>query len=452
MKKTTIILISLMLLVSMPLMAMGLAEDAKAAGYKLPGQSAAPAAAPAVDWLSNAADYIKALYDKSTLEKPAPNTPADYEVFGLIIIGGNEFKIEWSTDTELVKAEPKDDGMVLINVDEAAPAETVYTLTAVITGADGKSATVSMQKTLPQGSNDPAPEEIVLDAYKLTDGEAMVKEVTLSGVVTGIPTAYSEQYKNITVNIQVGALAENPIQCYRLSGEGCAALKEGDVITVRGKIKNYKGTIEFDKPVLVGMGIIPDQSATLDAAFALSDGEAMKDLQVLVGTIVSIPTAYSDKYGNITVNIQPLGDERTVQCYRLNGGEGLKEGDVITVYGKIKNYKGTIEFDAKCNYMAAELYSSVKTVFKAQALDEGKALDGARQVTGVITAIPTAYSEQYGNITVNIAVGGYEDLTIQCYRLTGGADLKEGDTITVSGNIKDYKGTKEFDKGCTYTK
>ena len=40
MKKTTIILISLMLLVSMPLMAMGLAEDAKAAGYKLPGQSA----------------------------------------------------------------------------------------------------------------------------------------------------------------------------------------------------------------------------------------------------------------------------------------------------------------------------------------------------------------------------------------------------------------------------
>jgi DNA/RNA endonuclease YhcR with UshA esterase domain len=309
-----------------------------------------------------------------------------------------------------------------------------------------------MKKTLPQGSNDPAPEEIVFDAYKLTDGEAMVKEVTLSGVVTGIPTAYSDQYKNITVNIQVGALAENPIQCYRLSGEGCAALKEGDVITVRGKIKNYKGTIEFDKPVLVGMGIIPDQSATLDAAFALGEGEAMKDLQVLVGTIVSIPTAYSDKYGNITVNIQPLGDERTVQCYRLNGGEGLKEGDVITVYGKIKNYKGTIEFDAKCNYMAAELYSSVKTVFKALALDEGKALDGARQVTGVITAIPTAYSEQYGNITVNIAVGGYEDLTIQCYRLTGGADLKEGDTITVSGNIKDYKGTKEFDKGCTYTK
>ena len=450
MKKTIIILISLMLLASMPIMAMGLAEDAKAAGYKLPGQEAA--AAPAVDWLSNAADYIKALYDKGTLEKPAPRTPADYEVFGRMIIGGSEFTIAWSTDTEYVKAEVKDENTVLINIDEAAPAEIVYTLTAVISDAEGKTATVAMLKTLPQGSNDPAPEEIVLDAYKLVDGEAMTKEVRLSGVVTSIPTAYSEQYGNITVYIQVGALSENLIQCYRLSGEGCAALKEGDVITVQGKIKNYKGTIEFDKPTLVGMGNIPDQSATLDAAFALADSEAMKDTQVLVGTIVAIPTAYSEQYGNITVNIQPLGDERVVQCYRLNGGADLKEGDVITVIGKIKNYKGTIEFDSKCNYIAGNLYSSVKTVFKANELEEGKALEGARQVTGVITSIPTAYSEQYGNITVNIAVGGYEDLTIQCYRLTGGADLKEGDTITVSGLIKDYKGTKEFDKGCTYTK
>ena len=88
MKKAIIILVSLMVLAAMPLMAMGLAEDAKAAGYRLPGQEA-----PAVDWLSNAADYIKALYDKGTLEKPAPRTPADYEVFGRMIIGGSEFTI-----------------------------------------------------------------------------------------------------------------------------------------------------------------------------------------------------------------------------------------------------------------------------------------------------------------------------------------------------------------------
>lgn len=36
-------------------------------------------------------------------------------------------------------------------------------------------------------------------------------------------------------------------QCYRLSGEGAETLAVGDTITVSGTIKNYKGTIEFDK-------------------------------------------------------------------------------------------------------------------------------------------------------------------------------------------------------------
>ena len=59
MKKSAIILsvVALMLLVATPVMAMGLAEDAKAAGYVLPGQEAA---APQEDILANAADYIKA--------------------------------------------------------------------------------------------------------------------------------------------------------------------------------------------------------------------------------------------------------------------------------------------------------------------------------------------------------------------------------------------------------
>ena len=452
MKKSAIILsvVALMFLVATPVMAMGLAEDARAAGYVLPGEEVA---APEENLLENAADYIKALYDKSTKSNPAPRTTADFEVYDQLAIKGQTFTIAWSTDTEYVVAEEKGDHVVLINIDEAAPQETVYNLIAVVTdAATGESITLSMPKTLPQGSTDPAPEEIVLSAYLLADGEYLPKEVRLIGKVVAIPTAYSEQYGNITVNIQIGALADNIIQCYRLSGEGCANIKEGDVITVQGKIKNYKGTIEFDKPTLVGFGGIPDQSATLDAAFALADGEAMKGLQVLVGTIVAIPTVYSADYNNITVNIQPLGDERIVQCYRLAGGAELKEGDVITVVGNIKNYKGTIEFDKACRYLDDRVYGSVKTLFKAYELEDGKALEGARKITGTIVAIPSAYSEQYGNITVNLQVGGLEEYIIQCYRLTGGADLEIGDTITVSGIIKNYKGTIEFDKNCTYEK
>ena len=64
------------------------------------------------------------------------------------------------------------------------------------------------------------------------------------------------------------------------------------------------------------------------------------------------------------------------------------------------------------------------------------------------------YSEQYGNITVNIVAAGLTDYTVQCYRLKGegAADLKIGDVITVTGTIKNYKCTIEFDSGCQIVK
>ncbi|MBO7335412.1 MAG: hypothetical protein J6U42_00575, partial [Lachnospiraceae bacterium] len=86
---------------------------------------------------------------------------------------------------------------------------------------------------------------------------------------------------------------------------------------------------------------------------------------------------------------------------------------------------------------------------KAYALAEGEAMSYKEEVTGEITEIVTEYSEQYGNITVNIKVGEY---IIQCFHLIGGQDLKVGDIITVTGLLKNYKGTVEFDSKCTYVK
>ena len=87
----------------------------------------------------------------------------------------------------------------------------------------------------------------VLNAYTLEDGLSMNDTATLTGVIHNIPTPWSPDYKNITVDITVAGLADYPIQCYRLSGEGADTLAVGDTITVTGTIKNYKGTIEFDK-------------------------------------------------------------------------------------------------------------------------------------------------------------------------------------------------------------
>ena len=87
----------------------------------------------------------------------------------------------------------------------------------------------------------------------------------------------------------------------------------------------------------------------------------------------------------------------------------------------------------------------------AWALAEGETLEGTYTLTGKIIAVDTAYSEQYENITVTIAVAGRESKPIKCYRLKGdgAADLEKGDTITVTGTLKNYYGTIEFDQGCT---
>ncbi len=402
--------------------------------------------------LAAARSYLRMMYKNSP-----ETTMVDYEVVGVLNIGGVEYPVEWSADSETVKFIVNENKTVTVDVDEKNPEEVFYVLTGTIKNAAGESVSVSFNHKVPAAMilEGLSYEEIVAAAYTLEAGLAMEDAQRLYGTVVAIPTPYSEQYGNITVNIQIGDLADQLIQCYRLAGEGVADLKVGDAITVEGILKNYKGTIEFDAGCqLIGFGEIVSQQAFLDAAYKLEEGAAMPNPTALDGEIVSIDTAWSEQYGNITVTIVCDGKaEQKIQCYRLKG-EGaatLAVGDKIGVYGTIKNYKGTIEFDAGCTLIPFGTAKDVRTLLNAYTLEDGLAMDGTATLTGVIIGIPTAYSPDYKNITVDMVVAGIADMPIQCYRLAGeGAEgLAIGDTITVTGTIKNYKGTIEFDKGCS---
>ena len=382
-------------------------------------------------------------------------TAEDYEVPAQLMIDGVVYPVTWKTDVDTIQIEEAENSKYLVKLDQNNAKDLTYTLTATVTAPDGSTLDVSYQRVMPAMAAKMSYAQIVAAAYTLEDGASMSKAQRLFGTVTAVNTAWSDEYQNITVTIQVGDLADQPIQCFRLTGEGAKDLKEGDQITVEGTLKNYKGTIEFDKGcVLVGFGDIPSQAATLDAAYALDEGAAMSKPSVLKGEIVSIDTAWSDEYKNITVTIVCDGKaEQPVQCFRLSGegAEKLAVGDEIAVFGTIKNYKGTVEFDKGCKLIPVDSVASVKALMAGYALEEGAAMTETSTVTGTVVAIPTAWSDEYKNITVNMVVAGLEDYVLQCYRLSGeGADkLAEGDTITVTGTIKNYKGTVEFDKGCT---
>lgn len=93
-----------------------------------------------------------------------------------------------------------------------------------------------------------------------------------------------------------------------------------------------------------------------------------------------------------------------------------------------------------------------KIVNAAYALKSGESLDGTYTLTGAVTEINTAFNSKFNNITVTIAVAGLTDKPIQCYRLACTADdvFMINDTITVTGILKNYNGTVQFDAGCTF--
>lgn len=417
--------------------------------------SACAAVAESTPELDSAKAYLYQLY-KNPSRKDIKSTGVDYEVLGVVPVDGVNYKVEWSVDTDAVKVVVSEDGAVTINVDEFATADLLYTLTATVKDEAGHSASVSFQRMMPASMAGMSYAEIVDYAYTLADGEKTDKTYRLFGTIVNIPTAYSEQYGNITVDIHIEGKEDMPIQCYRLKGEGVADLKVGDQITVEGILTRYKTTFEFAAGcTLIGYGEIPSQQAILDAAYALGADEKMGAPTALEGTIVKIVSAYSEKYGNITVDMVCDGrEDQIIQCYRL-AGEGvadLKEGDVISVMGTIKNYAGkTVEFDQGCVLLPAGTAHDVRTAMSCYTLAADEKMPKESKMTGVITSIDTAWNEKYGNITVTIVAGGQDAYKIQCYRLAGegAADLQVGDIITVKGTFKNYAGkTYEFDAGC----
>ena len=365
--------------------------------------------------------------------------------------------ITWATSDETLA--PIAEGKVTFGEPDE---DTEVTLTATLTSGEVSETKEFKVKVLAPVS-DLIEAEVLAKLFALEEGKALNGKQVLAGTIVKIDTAYSTEYKNITVTIKpdVATDDEHNVQCFRMVGG--EDLAEGDHIVVTGILKNYKGTKEFDAKCTYSKTLSVEEAkqlVVLEKVFALEEGKALNGKQVLAGTIVKIDTAYSTEYKNITVTIKPdvaTDDEHNVQCFRMVGGEDLAEGDHIVVTGILKNYKGTKEFDAKCTYsktLSLEEAKGLVIVEQAFALAAGKAMNAKVTLTGEIVKIDTAYSTEYKNISVTIKVNGVADdeHNILCFRMVGGEDLAVGDVISVTGLIKNYNSTVEFDAKCTYVK
>lgn len=251
------------------------------------------------------------------------------------------------------------------------------------------------------------------------------------------------------------------------------------------------------------------ETQILDALFALEAGKSLKGTYELTGAITSIKEIQNGPtYYNTTFNIQ-VGDKETygeITVYRAVGDdyETIEVGFTVTVVGELTNYNGTYEFtqgcvitkietpdigdhvhnwttthnegewthtahcsNSGCNYpegaktedctpvlnecsACGHEYSESDILTALFALTSNASLKGTYQLRGKVTEIVTAYDPGYGNITFNMQVG---DKIVQAYRGKGeGAEnIMVGDTVTVSGTLKRYSSTYEFDSGCAIT-
>ena len=353
--------------------------------------------------------------------------------------------------------------------------------------------------TLP---SDATAEQIVNAAYDaMNNSTPMIGDYTLTGVITSIDTAWSDQYGNITVSMVIDGMTDKPIQCYRLKGEGAATLAEGDTITVLGSFGSYNGKVQYNQgctltKVVKGEGGTttepekPEDKPTdkpanpttpaeiLAAAGKLADAEYLggsKEVKFQLSGVITevVEGSYNPTYGNMHFTIKVDGTDKTIYCYAVKCAEDnqFKVGEKVTINGPIKNYQGLVEFDkpelisrdnagASTDKPATEADLDVpagatqkQIVDLAFSLANGKKLTSDVTLTGAIVSFKVEPQlSTYGEGTdweaqLTITVEGKD---ILCYWIKGTEaqmkDLKVGDTITVTGTIKNYNGTIEFDK------
>jgi hypothetical protein len=94
--------------------------------------------------------------------------------------------------------------------------------------------------------------------------------------------------------------------------------------------------------------------------------------------------------------------------------------------------------------------SNPYTVAQARAaIDAGTGTQGV-YATGIVSAIPTAYNSEYGNVTFNMVDEEGDEVFLQAYRCGGeeAVNVTIGDVVVVYGNLTKYGSTYEFGQGC----
>ena len=352
--------------------------------------------------LNSAKEYLYTMYKDADAK-----TAVDYTVVGQVRINDVTYPITWTVDkTENVKIESAENNMVAVKLTPSTE-DVNYKLTATLKNAEGQEVSVSFDHFIPKADGLPATladGTYVIVAGNLTMsslaadksyGYPTATEVTVAdGKVSGHVAADVLTIKNVDGGFTIQDAQGRYFYLkgtYNSFNVDATAPAEGHVFSILVKDGKYLIQNNLDKKTLAystsysSWGCYPEltddhtslvdiiaatapsadaapeapgydptgktPAEIVDAAYALENGKAMSAAATLTGVISSVDTPWDDGYKNITVTIKVAGKEdKPIMCFRMkgDGAKDLKVGDTITCTGTIKNYNGTIEFDAGC--------------------------------------------------------------------------------------------------------
>ena len=224
-------------------------------------------------------------------------------------------------------------GTTTTKLEEVGPTTTLNGGTT--TKKEGTTTTVTTTTT-------PAPsaEQLLVDkAFALTGSATL--QGTLTGTVVNVKEKYSTSYGNASFTIQVrGTTGVKELYCYRCKPTGAGNITVGQSVTVSGTIKNYNGTIEFDKGsyTIVGSGSIVTTTTTTRATSSGSIDEggiydSYQEVGLYIHLYCKLPKNYVTKSQYNKEKYLCVGGDRFYNKEgRLPSGETYYECDIDT-YG-----------------------------------------------------------------------------------------------------------------------
>ena len=350
----------------------------------------------------------------------------------------------------------------------------------------------------------------VAQAIALIDAKSTVAEAYVKGKIYKIDS-YNATYHSITYWISDDDGTTTQLQVYSGKGKdgadfaGKEDLTIGQTVTIKGALKNYNGTYEFDKNnEIVSIGDASGGGGS-DTGAAKGTGTQSDPFNIAaaiakckeVGTTASTEKYYikgivvkggtvSGGYGNVTFDMGDTKESTDIfKAYQVAGTNGekladgyeVKVGDEVVIYGPVVTYNTTYETSGKS---AAQIVTINGKGTDGSGGDTGGDT-GAAKGTGtqadpfnIAAAIAkckevgtTASTEKYyikGIVVKGGTVsGGYGNVTFdmgdtkestdlfKAYQVAGtdgekladGYEVKAGDEVVIYGPVVTYNTTYE---------